>query len=155
MVSWPTLLGRCTICGDFLAHPAGLVHHLQCLFFCLFVCFFGGFFFCLAHPARPVHHLPWFLLGPLCRASAPFAVIFTWPTLPGQCTTCHGYLANPAGWVHHLPQFFRLTLLGRLVNQLAVVFLTLAAGLVYHLLRLSGCPCQARAPLLLSWGPCY
>ena len=28
-----------------------------------------------------------------------------WPTLPGRCTTCHGFLTHPVGPVHHLLWF--------------------------------------------------
>ena len=160
MVSWLTLLGQCTTCHGFLADLAGPVHHLP--WFSGPPCWVSvplavvvwptqpgvcttchGF---LAHPTRPVHHLPWFILGPPCRvsvslglpcgASAPLAMVNTWPTLPGryatwptlrsQCTTCHGfYLAHTAGPVYHLPWF------------------------------LLGPPCQAGAPLtvvfFLTW----
>ena len=152
--TWPTLPCRCTTCRGFLLGPPCLAgaslasvrtsaplamafFFVLFFVFCLFVCMF---------------------LGPPCRASALFAVVFTWP---GWCTICCGfYLAGPA---YHLPWF----LLGPPCwgsALFATVFLAHPAGKptchgflgptgpVYHLLGFSGRPCRARAPIAVELG---
>ena len=101
-----------------------------------------------------------------------------WPTLLGQCITCRGFPAHPAGSVPHLPWFSWPTLpgwcttcngfLAHLPDQWTTCrgFLAHPAGQVHHLLWFSwptllgrcttcrgylGPPCQASALLAVAF----